>query len=238
MPCYNEEGNVGIIVERILHVLQSEDFSTLSSAGDAEILLINDGSDDRTAESIEILQEKNDCVFALHHKKNSGLMAAWETGVREARGEYICFIDADLQNPPEEIPGLYKEILHNHCDMVQGVRVASENLSKGRFILTKGLNFLLNTAFSMRAADNKSGFVIAKAQVVRDIFTRKFHYYHFHCFIRVAAEAKGYRVLEHKTLFVDRHSGESFISTLPVRLIFEILVDTFKALIEFRLSRR
>ena len=227
-PCYNEQDNVDVLVQRLNAV-----FESMNTRG--EILLVNDCSTDNTKKIIDSLAADHNNVKAIHHTVNRGLMAGWDTGIENAEGKSVCFIDADLQNPPEELPKIYNELLAGDCDMVQGFRVSEGRLKDGRYILTKGLNVLLNAVFAMSATDNKSGFVVADRDIMAKILLRHFCYKHYHCFIRVSAEKKGYRVRECATLFVEREQGASFISRFPGILIIEIIWDVVKAFVEFRL---
>ena len=88
---------------------------------------------------------------------------------REARGEYVCLIDADLQNPPEQVITLYRRLKESRADIAQGVRSQIEREKDSRLLFSKGLNFLLNSAFGDSAADSKSGFVLGPRLVMADV---------------------------------------------------------------------
>lgn len=231
VPCYNEEGNIGILVQRILAVFAKYDIH-------AELLLVNDGSSDETANYIDKAQSEHESVRAYHHEINQGMEQGWNTGLQFARGNYSCFIDADLQYLPEEIYRLYKTIKAERCDVVQGARSTIGRLKDSRYILSVGLNIMLNILFGMRSKDNKSGFVMAPTDVLKDIMAHKFHYYYYQTFITVAAKSKGYLIQEVETLFGNRFFGTSFIAGFPGRLIFRTVVDVIKGFCEFRLLAR
>src|SRR6202162_2420137 len=97
VPVFNEEENMSI--------LQSELRAALSGL-DYEIVFVDDGSRERSAEKIETLSN----VRLIRFEKNTGQSAALYTGVRAARGETIVMIDGDLQNDPSDIPRLLAEI--------------------------------------------------------------------------------------------------------------------------------
>ena len=228
-PCFNEEENVPLLVSRLLAV-----FDRRHIAG--EIVLVNDASTDATGPLIDSLARRHHEVVAVHHEKNRGLSAGWDTGLAASNGTYVCFIDADLQNPPEEVWRLYREITQSHADLVQGVRSAIGRLKDGRYATSRVLNVMLNLTFGMSAADNKSGFVIALRDTMTDALRRRFRYRYSHVFIAVAAHANGFTFREVETLFQSRHAGSSFIKQWPVKLITDVCVDTAKAFVEFRLS--
>src|SRR5262245_57742448 len=116
-PCFNEEDNLPLLVSRLLKVCERRKIAV-------EIVLVDDGSTDGTAGIIDDLALRHPQVVGIHHGKNKGLAAGWDTGLAASSGVHVCFIDADLQNPPEEVWRLYREITQSHADMVQGVRSA------------------------------------------------------------------------------------------------------------------
>jgi phenylacetate-CoA ligase len=93
-PCFNEEDNVPLLVSRLLAVFHRRDIA-------GEIVLVNDASTDATGTIIDSLARRHREVLPVHHEKNRGLSAGWDTGLAASNGAYVCFIDADLQNPPE-----------------------------------------------------------------------------------------------------------------------------------------
>lgn len=108
VPVFNEEENMSI--------LQSELRAALSGL-DHEIVFVDDGSTDRSAEKIEAAPN----VRLIRFEKNTGQSAALYAGVRAARGETIVMIDGDLQNDPTDIPRLLAEI-SSGADLVCGYR--------------------------------------------------------------------------------------------------------------------
>ena len=231
VPCYNEEGNVTEMAARLRAV-----FARKSING--EVVFVNDCSQDRTKLLIDELAASDPTIVACHHGRNRGIAAAWETGLERSRGVYVCLIDADLQNLPEDVARLYREITNNPADLVQGYRSSIGRLKDSRYTLSKGLNFLLNTLFGMRLRDNKSGFVMCRREVLAEVLRRRFHYYHFQTFVTVAASARGFSVREVETLFESRLVGKSYIPTFPVKLVAHALIDVAKAFVEYRLAPR
>lgn len=97
IPVYNEEAVLPETYRRLTQVMETTD-------GNYELLFVNDGSQDRTAEIIEGFALKDDCVKLLNFSRNFGHQIAITAGMDHARGEAIVIIDADLQDPPELIP--------------------------------------------------------------------------------------------------------------------------------------
>ncbi len=108
VPVFNEEENVSI--------LQSELRAALSGL-DYEIVFVDDGSTDRSAEKIEIAPN----IRILRFERNTGQSAALYAGIRAARGETIVMIDGDLQNDPADIPRLLEQISRG-ADLACGYR--------------------------------------------------------------------------------------------------------------------
>ncbi|MBX3025587.1 glycosyltransferase [bacterium] len=228
-PCYNEARNLPELVARLEGAFDRKGI-------DGEIVLVDDGSTDDSRAVLAELAAASPRLRVVRHERNRGIAAAWRSGLDAARGTFVCLIDADLQNPPEDVPRLLREIRLSGADLVQGWRSNIGRLFDHRWVLSKGLNVLLNGLFGMRARDNKSGFVLARREVLADILTHRYRYRYYQSFITVAAHSKGYTVREVETLFDRRRVGQSFIAGLPVRVVLWSLVDLAKAFAEFRWS--
>jgi phenylacetate-CoA ligase len=231
VPCFNEAGNLPELVERLEKVFVRKGI-------DGEIVLVDDGSRDATATVIRRLGEAHPAVRGVFHEVNRGIAAAWASGVAASRGEYVCFMDADLQNLPEDVYRLHREISRTHADLVQGYRSSVGRLRDSRYILSKGLNGILNLLFGMSLRDNKSGFVIGLRETIADVLRHRYRYRYFQTFIAVSAHAKGYRIQELETLFESRLVGQSFMSRVPVGVMLRSLIDLAKGFTEFRLLKR
>jgi phenylacetate-CoA ligase len=230
-PCYNEEGNLRELVNR----LQTA-FETKSIAG--EILLVDDGSKDGTGALVDQLAREHPNVVAVHHETNRGIVAGWKSGLAASHGDLVCLIDADLQNLPEDVCRLHRELRVSGADVVQGFRSSIGRLRDSRYLLSKTLNTILNVCFGMRLRDNKSGFIICRRDVLFDILRHRWDYYYFQSLIMISAKSKGYTIREIETLFESRLVGKSFIPRIPVAVIYRVLVDIVTAIYEFRFRDR
>lgn len=228
VPCYNEQDNLPELAERTV--------ATLRELGEPfELVLVNDGSRDRTAEVIADQERRFPEVRGVHHERNRGMFAAWKTGAEHARGTWIGIIDADLQYQPEDLARLWRELQFRNVDIVQGYRSSLTRVRDVRYRLSRGLNSLLNALFGMDLKDNKSGFLITRKSVFESILRHRLKYAYFQSFIMVSAKAKGYSYAEIETVFEERLLGESFIQPFPVKVVVRSLFDLAKALVEFRL---
>jgi glycosyltransferase involved in cell wall biosynthesis len=112
-PCYNEEGNVERVARRAAEVLRG-------IVREWEVILVNDGSRDRTGEIADRLVGEVPGVRAVHHQKNSGYGAALRTGFGSATKDYVFFSDGDGQFDIAEIEKLLE--LRNEADIICGYR--------------------------------------------------------------------------------------------------------------------
>jgi len=230
VPCFNEEANVPETTERVLRVLELAGITS-------EIVLVDDASRDRTREVIE--EQKvlyGERVIGCFHEQNRGLAAGWQTGVTAAHGAYVAVIDADLQYQPEDIVRLYTALLESSVDIVQGFRSTVGRARGTRYVLSRGLNTILNQTFGMQLRDNKSGFLCCAREVMLDILVHRGRYAYWQSFIMVAAHARGYSYREIETLFLDRKQGKSFLEGQAVRAAIKNFADVGTAFWEYRVK--
>jgi dolichol-phosphate mannosyltransferase len=102
IPCYNEEGNVPVIYEKLAFIIKS--IGVLSY----EIIFINDGSKDNSLLTIKALSEIDTSVKFIHFSRNFGHQNALRAGLDHASGNAVISMDADMQHPPELIPTLFE----------------------------------------------------------------------------------------------------------------------------------
>ena len=230
-PCFNEADNVRELVGRLNAMFARREVR-------GEVVLVDDASTDATPTVLRDLAREVPNLVVCTHDRNRGIEAGWRTGLRAAHGTYACFIDADLQNPPEDVWRLYQELLFTRADLVQGIRSTLVRERDSRYYLSRGLNVLLNALFGMRAPDNKSGFVLGRKEILEDVLRHRFRYKYYQTFIRVAAHFRGYTVRDVETLFEKRLAGESFMARFPLRVVSGVFIDLAKALFEFRIVRK
>jgi glycosyltransferase involved in cell wall biosynthesis len=226
-PCLNEEKNVELLASRFLVASETADVLT-------EIIFIDDGSTDLTWERIgQLCLRYPGRIIPIRHSKNRGIPQGWISGVDAAKGELICLIDSDLQNPPEAVFEMFEALNKHNVDLVRGVRKPVMAQSRLRVIMSRVLNFVLNFVFEMKLKDNKSGFILGKSDEIKRIVYHSGHYCHYQTFIGVAAHSRGVKSVEIETPFEDRRNGISFLSGRSLKVIKEVLKDLPAAQAEF-----
>ncbi|MDN4754910.1 glycosyltransferase family 2 protein [Porphyromonadaceae bacterium W3.11] len=119
IPCYNEEEVLPLTYPRVRKMLDSmEEEDNIMG----QITFINDGSHDRTTEILNEIAAKDPTVQVIHFSRNFGHQAALTAGMRMCYSDYAAVIDADLQDPPEEIPGMFRMMKNEGHAVVYGVR--------------------------------------------------------------------------------------------------------------------
>ena len=113
IPVYNEEQSLPALFARLFPVMQ---------AYTHEIIFINDGSNDKSLSLLEREQTKNSCMKVMDMHGNYGQHKAIMKGFEQCRGNLIITMDADLQNPPEEVPRIIEQYEHGH-DVIGTIRM-------------------------------------------------------------------------------------------------------------------
>ena len=115
IPLFNEAESLPELHAWIQRVMQANHFTY-------EIIFVNDGSTDNSWQVIESLHQKDEHVKAIKFRRNYGKSPALYCGFKRAQGDVVITMDADLQDSPDEIPGLYKMIKEDHYDLVSGYK--------------------------------------------------------------------------------------------------------------------
>lgn len=168
IPAYNEENGIATIVHRVLAVRDSLRSANVEGL---ELLVVNDGSRDRTAEIAQEIARHDPCLRVISHPKNRGYGAALKTGFAMASGELVGFLDADGTYPPEYFPQLCKAAMEG-ADIVIGSRMMGTD-SKMPLTRRVGNIFfasLLSVLGAQRVTDSASGMRVFKREVLARIF--------------------------------------------------------------------
>ena len=163
VPLYNEEESLPELYAWIERVMKANGFVY-------EVIFVNDGSTDRSWQVIEQLQEQHpDVVKGIKFRRNYGKSPALYCGFKQAQGDVVITMDADLQDNPDEIPGLYRMITQENYDLVSGWKKKRyDPLSKT--IPTKLFNATARRASGIRNLhDFNCGLKAYRKEVVKNI---------------------------------------------------------------------
>ncbi len=155
-----------------------------------EIVLVDDGSTDRSWEVIESLAANDPGVAAIRLRRNFGKAAALTAGFREASGEIVLTLDADLQDHPKEIPRFVAAIAEGH-DVVSGWKAIRHD-PWHKTLPSRVFNRLVGRVTGVRLHDHNCGFKAYRREVLDEISL----YGELHRFVPVLAAARGFRVGE------------------------------------------
>lgn len=157
LPSHNEEGNIEPVVRAGLEVLPTV-------ADDYEILIVDDGSRDRTSEIADRLMARDTHVRVIHHPKNRGYGHAWRTGIDAARGDWIFFMDSDRQFDVVDVRKL--ALNADGYDIVTGYRIARRD-PYYRFVVGSCFNVLVKALFNVHLRDIDCGFKMFRSSLLK-----------------------------------------------------------------------
>lgn len=165
IPAYNEENGIIAIIERVLSVRPKLPEVGIDSL---ELIVVDDGSRDKTAEIVS----RNSEVRLIRHAKNGGYGAALKTGFAAATGEWIGFLDADGTYPPEYFPALFKAATEKNADIVIGSRMAG---AKSEMPLVRRIGNLIfanlvSLISAQRITDSASGMRIFRKRDLERLY--------------------------------------------------------------------
>jgi glycosyltransferase involved in cell wall biosynthesis len=153
-----------------------------------EVILIDDGSKDSSWSVIESIHNKNKSFKGIRFKRNYGKSAALNVSFREASGDVVITMDADLQDSPDEIPGLYKMIIENDYDLVSGWKKKRYDNVFTKNIPSKFFNAVTRKMSGIKLNDFNCGLKAYKNEVIKNIEV----YGEMHRYIPVMAKWAGY----------------------------------------------
>lgn len=215
MPAYNEEAGLTRSVDLVLSKLDDLGIA-------AEILIVDDGSSDRTGAIADELAARHERVRAFHHPVNRGIGAGFVTGVAQARGEWAILIPADLALDLDE--------LHKYldaapgADIVVGIRSDRSDYTLFRRLVSWTNIHLIQALFGMR--QRQFNYIsMYRLDVLREMEIEYWRSAFFFAEILIKAQALGWRLVEVEIRYLPRASGRATGARLG--LIARTGVDMF-----------
>jgi glycosyltransferase involved in cell wall biosynthesis len=210
IPAYNESARLGVTLEKVLAYVYVQQW-------DAEIIVVNDGSSDNTAEIVRAFAAKNACLRLIENPGNRGKGYSVRNGMLNARGRVVLFSDADLSSPIEEAVKLFHAI-EAGADIAIGSRwlraeTQTRRQSLYRQLLGRIFNLLLRITLGLQFNDTQCGFKAFKQMAARAIFpSQKIERWGFDPEILFLARKFGFHVAEVPVVW--GHSGDTRIHPL------------------------
>ena len=210
IPAYNEGARLGPTLETVLDYISKQGW-------DAEVIVVNDGSRDNTADIVRSFAQKNPSLRLIDNPGNRGKGYSVRHGMLSARGRILIFSDADLSSPIEEASKLL-QALNNGADIAIGSRwlraeMQTQRQPLHRQIFGRIFNLMLRITLGLQFKDTQCGFKAFTQQAAQAIFPlQKIERWGFDPEILFLARKLGFKVTELPVAW--GHSGGTRINPL------------------------
>lgn len=194
IPAFNEAESLPQLWERLRPVL--------TKFSDWEVVIVSDGSTDETVRLVSELHQREPRVRLVPLRRNQGKAAALVAGWRAATGDRVVTLDADLQDQPEEIPGLLQALESENVDMVTGWKQHRQD-PWYKVVSSRLFNAVANRALQTHFHDLNSGLKVYRREVVESLDI----YGDLYRFIPLLVVANGWRVIEKPVAHQPRQYG-------------------------------
>ena len=223
IPAYNEGARLGATLGKVLGYVRSQGWNA-----EAEVIVVNDGSRDNTAEVVRGFVENDPAVRLVENPGNRGKGYSVRHGMLEARGEVVVFSDADLSSPIEEMPKLLAALVSG-AEIAIGSRwlraeLQTQRQSLHRQLFGRVFNFLLRIILGLKFKDTQCGFKAFTRRAAQTILPlQRIERWGFDPEILFLARKFGFRVEEVAVLW--GHSGDTRIHPLVdgARMFLELV---------------
>ena len=197
VPVLDEEGTVAELSGQVAAVIDG-------LGRTFEIVFVDDGSTDRTAERVKEVHETDPRVKLVRLRRNFGKAAALSAGLDHSGGAIVLTMDGDLQDDPEEIPRLLEALEGGELDLVSGWKKQRRDRPVKRYT-SKVFNWVTRVLARVDLHDFNSGFKAYRREVLEQVAV----YGELHRYIPVLASRRGFRVGEIPVHHMPRRSGRS-----------------------------
>lgn len=216
IPAYNEGKSIAFDLSKIIDSLDKV-------TRDFEIILVNDGSKDNTLEEISKIKDKR--LKIKSYEQNKGKGYALKYGFNFVKGNFITFMDADLDINPDSLKNFFKYMEFHNADIVIGSKRHPQSkvyYPLFRRILSRVYQIIILILFRLNVSDTQSGLKLLKYNCAKDLMRRvTIKKYAFDLELLVNAKRRGYKVVEAPIVL-----DYKFNTTLKLNSIFRIFIDT------------
>ncbi len=199
VPLFNEDESLPHLAEWIDKVMAEHGFSY-------EVVMVDDGSKDKSWSVIEDLHAKNPAYKGIKFRRNYGKSAALNVGFAAVQGDVVITMDADLQDSPDEIPELYRMIKEDGYDLVSGWKKVRYDSKIAKNIPSKFFNWTTRKMSGIKLHDFNCGLKAYRKDVVKSIEV----YGEMHRYIPVIAKWAGFSKIGEKVV---QHRKREFGTT-------------------------
>jgi glycosyltransferase involved in cell wall biosynthesis len=189
VPLYNEEESLPELNAWIARVMKANGFSY-------EVVYIDDGSGDNSWKIVKDLSASSPHVKGLRFRRNYGKAAALNEGFKICQGDVVITMDADLQDSPDEIPGLRNMLLDKNLDIVSGWKKKRYDSKLAKNFPSKLYNWTTRKLFKTKLHDMNCGLKAYRNEVVKNIEV----YGEMHRYIPVIAKWAGFTKIDEKVV--------------------------------------
>lgn len=189
VPLLNEEESLPELCRWIARVCDEQGYSY-------EVILVDDGSSDRSWQVIEDLSAENKAIKGIKFQRNYGKSAALNEGFKATEGDLVITMDADLQDSPDEIPGLRTMLLEGKYDLISGWKKKRYDNTFTKNIPSKFFNSVTSKVSRIPLHDFNCGLKIYRKKVVKSIEV----YGEMHRYIPVLAKWAGFKKIGEKVV--------------------------------------
>lgn len=189
VPLYNEEESLPELCAWLERVMLENNYSY-------EIILVDDGSNDNSWNVVKQLKTSNERIRGIRFRRNYGKSAALNKGFEVALGNVVITMDADLQDSPDEIPGLYRMITEDGFDLISGWKKKRYDSKLTKNIPSKIYNTATRRMSGVKLHDMNCGLKAYRKEVVKSIEV----YGEMHRYIPVIAKWAGFRKIGEKVV--------------------------------------
>ncbi len=197
IPVYNEENTISVVIQKVL-----------SLNIEKEIIVVDDGSTDRTTEILKRFPSQNKEINIIFQKQNRGKGAAIRKGLKEATGDYIVIQDADLELDPSDIIKLVESIDENY-KVIYGSRFLTrqQQIFFISMIANKFLTFLTNVLYGGNLTDMETCYKLCEKEILLAI-DLKSERFEIEPEITCKILKRGYRIKEVPISYMPRKAGK------------------------------